>query len=264
MDADVPQCARGRRLVSEQPGAGSVWPALFVLVALTLVTQLVNLAWNAQQHFASIALSSSLVIVVATTLLAAPGLWLGGKVGLGAPLLEAIIVRRAGSRGVFLEHAGLAVALGLAMGALLLILRVALEPYLPAELPDLGHRGFVGSVLVAVSAAVTEEVWLRLGVMGIVAWLLVRALGHTEVTPPSAWPAIAIAALVFAAIHLPQLSSAGAASSLGVLGTLFGNTLVGILCGWLYWRRSLIAAILAHFATDLVLHVLPVFLPLNT
>jgi membrane protease YdiL (CAAX protease family) len=41
---------------------------------------------------------------------------------------------------------------------------------------------------------------------------------------------------------------------------MLGNTLVGIACGWLYWQRGLIAAILAHFSIDLVLHVVPALL----
>ena len=34
------------------------------------------------------------------------------------------------------------------------------------------------------------------------------------------------------------------------------NSLAGIAFGWLYWRRGLEAAMIAHFAADLVLHVL--------
>lgn len=30
--------------------------------------------------------------------------------------------------------------------------------------------------------------------------------------------------------------------------------------GWLFWKRGLVAAILAHFAVDTVLHVLPALL----
>jgi membrane protease YdiL (CAAX protease family) len=78
-----------------------------------------------------------------------------------------------------------------------------------------------------------------------------------------AWAAIVLAALAFGAIHLPQLSAAGAASPVGITATMLGNTLVGIICGWLFWQRGLIAAILAHFSIDLVLHVLPTLLPFS-
>lgn len=57
-------------------------------------------------------------------------------------------------------------------------------------------------------------------------------------------------------MHVPQLVAAGAASLLSVSGTVLGNTLVGTFYSWLYWRHSLIAAILGHFSVDVVLHVL--------
>lgn len=45
--------------------------------------------------------------------------------------------------------------------------------------------------------------------------------------------------------------------TIGIVATIIGNTLVGTVCGWIFWQRSLIAAILTHFSVDLVLHVLP-------
>lgn len=48
--------------------------------------------------------------------------------------------------------------------------------------------------------------------------------------------------------------------AVGFGATMPGNTLVGIVCGWLFWQRGLIAAIVAHFSIDFVLHVLPAIL----
>ena len=42
-------------------------------------------------------------------------------------------------------------------------------------------------------------------------------------------------------------------------GTILGNTAVGILYGWCYWKRSLVSAMVAHFAVDIMIHVLPAF-----
>jgi membrane protease YdiL (CAAX protease family) len=151
----------------------------------------------------------------------------------------------------------LATALGLVIGALLWGLRILLAPYLPAELPELGHRGVLGGLFVSVSAAIGEEVWLRLGVMTLLAWLIKRAVGHAELRPAVAWTAIGLAAFLFGLIHLPQLAAAGAASQAAVAATILGNMLVATAFGWLYWKRSLIAAIVAHFAVDVVLHVIP-------
>jgi len=34
------------------------------------------------------------------------------------------------------------------------------------------------------------------------------------------------------------------------------NGLVGIVFGWLYWKRGLEAAMVSHFAADIILHLL--------
>ena len=154
----------------------------------------------------------------------------------------------------------LAAGIGLPLGLLLWLLRLATADLLPPELPDLGHRGVSGGLLVSISAAIGEEVWLRLGAMTILSWALVRALGQHDLTPRIAWTAIVFSALAFGAIHLPQLAAAGAATSIGITGTMLGNTLVGIACGWLFWKHGIISAIAAHFVIDVVLHVIPALL----
>ncbi|MEE8261000.1 MAG: hypothetical protein V3R83_00835 [Gammaproteobacteria bacterium] len=138
---------------------------LLALLSLTLITQLASLAYNAEQSFASIFVPSVLAVCVITIPLAALGLWLGEQVGLGARLPTDLLMRRPGSGRNLLGDAKLAVALGLTVGGLLLMLRIATAPYLPPELPELGHRGALGGLLVSASAAVGEEIWLRLGVM---------------------------------------------------------------------------------------------------
>jgi hypothetical protein len=37
---------------------------------------------------------------------------------------------------------------------------------------------------------------------------------------------------------------------------LGANGLVGVVFGWLYWRYGLLAAMIAHFSADVVLHTL--------
>jgi hypothetical protein len=238
----------------------SIWLPLLVLVSLTLVTQLVSVSFTSDKDFAHIFLPSATALLLISTPLAALGLSLGPKIGLGVPLLTALLARRPGALRQVVKVATPAAGIGLSVGLLLLLLRLATVDLLPPELPELGHRGAVGGLLVSISAAIGEEVWVRLGVLTILAWILVRALGQHELTPGLAWIAIVVSALAFGAIHLPQLAAAGAATSIGIIATMLGNSLVGIACGWLFWKHGIISAIVAHFATDLVLHVVPALL----
>ena len=224
------------------------------------MSQLVSVAFTSDKSFAEIFLPSTIVLLLVSTPLAALGLSLGSRVGLGAPLLSALIMRSPGASRQVVRVTALAAGIGVSLGLFLWLLRLATADLQPPELPDLGHRGVTGGLLVSISAAIAEEVWLRLGVMTILAWILVRSLGHQDLTPRIAWTAIAVSSLAFGAIHLPQLMAAGAATSFGIAGTMLGNILVGIVCGWLYWKHGIISAIVAHFAIDVVLHVIPALL----
>ena len=236
------------------------WLPLLVLVSLTLVAQLASVSYTSTQSFSAILLPSTAALLAVTVPLAALGLWLGTRIGLGTPLLTALLTRSPNARRQLVRDALLAAGLGLSVGMFLWILRIVSAQFLPPDLPELGHRGAVGGLLVSIGAAIGEEVWLRLGVMTTLAWLIMRASGQFVLRPQVAWTAIVIAALGFGAIHLPQLAAAGAANTAGITATMLGNTLVGIVCGWLFWQRGLIAAILAHFSIDFVLHVLPALL----
>jgi len=230
---------------------------LIILVLLTILTQLISVAYTAEQSFSAVFLPSFVALMIVTIPLAALGLRLGLQVGLGTPLLTALISRQPGAGQRLLNDLALAMAAGLAIGAFLWLLRIATLPYLPPEIPALGHRGVVGGLLVTTSAAIGEEVWMRLGVMSILAWSLSRVFRQPELTSRLAWAAIVISALAFGLIHIPQLVAANAANTIGIVATMLGNLLVGTVCGWFFWRRSLIAAILAHFFVDLMLHVFP-------
>jgi hypothetical protein len=157
------------------------------------------------------------------------------------------------------RDASLACVLGVAQGGLLLLIRQISKPYLPAEIPDYGHRGVLGGLSVSFGAAVAEEVWFRLGLMTLMIWCVVRFSGDRTTRPLVAWTIIVFTSVAFGMAHLPQLMSYGAGSPFAIGGTVIGNTAVGILYGWCYWKRSLVAAMVAHFVVDIVIHVLPAF-----
>ena len=53
----------------------------------------------------------------------------------------------------------------------------------------------------------------------------------------------------------PKMAAVLPLTALVVARALVLNGLGGIIFGWLYWKRGLLAAMLAHFSTDVVLHV---------
>jgi membrane protease YdiL (CAAX protease family) len=70
------------------------------------------------------------------------------------------------------------------------------------------------------------------------------------------WIAMVLATLLFGAVHLPQAAELGGALPASVVAyVLLGNGLGGLVFGWLYWKRGLLAAATAHFTVDVVLYV---------
>ncbi|OYR58478.1 hypothetical protein DJ70_03035 [Halorubrum halodurans] len=111
---------------------------------------------------------------------------------------------------------------------------------------------------------ITEEILLRWGVMAPIAFVLwrVRAAvggGHdagTGTGTPSAattWVAIVASAVLFGLGHLPALASSVELSAALVVRTVLLNGVVGVALGWLFWRRSLEAAMVAHAAFHVAL-----------
>lgn len=231
---------------------------LLVLVLLTIILQLAQLYYTLKfdpentLSFQSVLIPSISALVLITVPLASLGLYFGNRTNLGAPLLTDLLMGRRGSVHKLISDATLAIPLGLGTG--ILLLPILLSTW-PSEIPPLGRWGVVGGLWVSAGAAVGEEVWIRLGVMTMLMRFAMRLLGHSELKPSVAWSIILLSSIIFGLIHLPGLIEYGAFSLLTVFASMLGNGFVGILYGWMYWRRSLIAAILAHFSVDVVLHV---------
>lgn len=241
------------------PGS-SPWALFLGLYALTLVAQFTSLAFGRsqlQQGLSSMLLPSLAYL----SLLTLPAIWvglrLGPSLGLGAPRFAALLARRQGSVRALFRDVAVAGIAGLLLGAAFLALRFAVQPLLPAALPEPGFRGVLGGAAVSFGAAVGEEVWFRLGLMTLLVWLAVRLGGKRQPSGAVVWGVITISALGFGLAHVPQMVAYGVTAPAAVASTVLGNVAVGILYGWCYWRRGLLAAMIAHFSVDIVLHSLP-------
>ena len=142
---------------------------------------------------------------------------------------------------------GAAAALLLAIGYVLIGDRWTLRPIHP---PPIWM-----AALASPGAGIYEEIWFRLGAMTLVAWLLKQLTGRSGSAPGILWTANLVAALLFGAAHLPLASGLAPLTPSLIAAVLVGNGCVGIACGWLYWRRGLVAAMIAHTTADLVLKV---------
>lgn len=191
------------------------------------------------------------------------GLWAARRVGWKAPLTEALC-RREPIAPLLTGNLLIPVILGLLAGLAMMLLDLAW--FLP-KLPELQtlNRSFAQRAPVSYGAlatlygAVTEELLLRLFVMSLIALLLKTIAGkrseRTEIQIMILWAANIVAALLFGLGHLPAAKVLLPMTPLLVVRTLLLNSVVGVLCGWLFARKGLEFAMLAHGCADVVLHV---------
>jgi Type II CAAX prenyl endopeptidase Rce1-like len=145
-----------------------------------------------------------------------------------------------------------AAALGIGMGLVLAGVDAAIAPHLGAQFAAATAAASKDGVTVlaigVLYGGLTEEVILRWGVMTFIAWGLVAILGRQRLTT-AIKIAIIVAAGIFAAAHLPALSAQVELTPPLILRTLLINAAAGLVYGWLFWRRHLEAAMVAHAAT---------------
>lgn len=194
-------------------------------------------------------------LLVFSGLMAAVGVWCAPAVGLDAPLLRSRLAgQRVGRR--LLGLLPTAVLWGTLSAAVLLVLSLAFKSHLPTggAFPDMPVWR---TATAAFYGAIVEELLCRWGLLTLFAFLLAK-LGVSRTA--GFWVANVMAALAFAALHLPAALALGMRPTPLVLGYLLvANSLVGLVCGWLFRRRGLESAMLAHGSADLWLHtVFPV------
>jgi membrane protease YdiL (CAAX protease family) len=180
-------------------------------------------------------------------------------VALGAAFAHRVALHSAiaGSRQARLSPM-LAVISGIAVAVAIVVVDAAIAPALGDAWASVRGRQDASPILPALLVGalyggIAEELMMRWGVMSLSAWALLR--GFRTRDPAGAVPssilvcATAVSALAFAAAHLPALSQQVELSLPIVLRTLALNGAAGLVYGWLCWRHSLEAAMLAHATT---------------
>ena len=181
-------------------------------------------------------------------LLAALAAWTGVKLapalGLRAPVFEAAATGRPISPAL-----GSQLPSGLVAGMLGGILLFVTNRLAPASLAQAAGRFNPPLLARMLYGGITEELLLRWGFMTALVWLAWRFLQRRRGAPRPgyAWLAIVASALLFGAGHLPAASALVGRLDVEIAVFVTGaNTAFGLLFGYLFWRRGLESAMVAH------------------
>jgi hypothetical protein len=197
------------------------------------------------------------------------GLWAASKLGLGTPLIAAVLTRRPVPEKT-LSTLFIAFALGTATALVLMMLdRLVFTPIPSVAL--LIHNAEIGGakpsawqgLLASFYGAASEEILLRLGVLSVLALAFrtiarkMRAANRELAMPPGVfWTANFVAALLFGLGHLPATAALAPLSAALIIRAVVLNGTAGIVFGALYRRYGLEWAMTSHFGVDIVVHVL--------
>jgi membrane protease YdiL (CAAX protease family) len=186
------------------------------------------------------------------------GLVLGNKVGLKAPIFRKWVYRE-GNAQFSLKWVIYGVVLAISANLLVIIIdRFVFLRYLPELKSEAIQNAWWEGLLAVFYGGLVEEFMARLFVMTVAVWIAMKLFskGHT-IHPSIYWFGIIFAGLVFGALHLPATSMAfGGLTTLLVIRGLLLNLIVAIVFGYLYWKKGLEYAVIAHILSDIILHVL--------
>ncbi len=152
----------------------------------------------------------------------------------------------------------LSAGLGAGAGIAIVLAEAVFAPAAPAEAA--GGDATVAAVLSSVPlrflyGGLTEELLLRWGFMSLVAFGLWKTVGRGTARPSDRLlgVSVVIAAVVFGIGHLPTAAVLyGGLSADVVVWIVAGNAIGGLAFGWLFWRRSLEAAMIGHVFAHVV------------
>jgi membrane protease YdiL (CAAX protease family) len=242
------------------------WITFSVLLGINALLAFVTFAFGLQKEFLAgqemlpelvhvpawvLGLANAGMIVVMYGIAGALGLWLGQKAGLPG-------VYRAGAG--WRNWVWMPLALGLIVGVLMVIgdrVFAALGCW-----DGFAHPSFPMSLIASATAGIGEEIVFRGLAMGLWAFLLNLLLRRSGHTATALWIANVVAALAFAAGHLPTSMRLFDVQSplelpVSVLADLMVlNGMVALVAGERYMRGGLVAAMGVHFWADIVWHVI--------
>lgn len=181
------------------------------------------------------------------------GLFTAPNVGLAAPVAEAVVAGR--PWWLLLRRQLWPAFLGALLGAFVLGIYGLLQPWLMPALVAAAQATPMPLLVRVLYGGITEELLLRWGGMSLLVWLLWRfgQRGQGQPQPGVVWIGNLLAALGFGLGHLPIVATLGVAYTLPlVVAIVLGNAMVSLVYGWLYWKKGLEAAMLAHAGTHLL------------
>lgn len=175
------------------------------------------------------------------------------KVNLSVPNISAALNIKP-SNITWAEQLRSGILLGIIAGVLITIVGLVFRSSLPQEFVALGEKMKVTPIARFGYGGFTEEILMRYGFMTLIVWVIYKIT--KQLKPHTYWLGIIIATFLFAFGHFPVVYNAVKNPSIALLSyVLIGNASAGIFFGWLYWKKGLEAAFIAHIFAHIIMMI---------
>lgn len=193
-----------------------------------------------------ILINPAMMVMVAVLI----GTFLHDKVKLSSPIIKSLVTKSSKyDIGSILKFGVLG---GVLAGVLITISSAIFTPYLPTAMVELAENIDVTLANRFLYGGITEEIMLRFGLMTLVVWIVSKIL--TAESSIIYWIGIIISSIVFGLGHLPIVfQTVTDPSVLLIIYVIVGNSLGGFIFGWLYWKKGLESAMIAHIFAHIVM-----------
>lgn len=184
------------------------------------------------------------------------GTWAAKRVGLRAPLVDALL--SGDPLTPILRPQLLAAIVGsVGVAGVIFIYTLLQLQWMPADAAD--NPVTLPLLTRVLYGGITEEILVRWGVMSLVVWGAMRLSRQSSPSTALMLIGVTVSALLFGLLHLPAAIAFGMATPPLMILVVVGNALSAIIFGVLFWRYGLESAIAAH----ILAHLWIVFVVLN-
>ena len=240
------------------------WKLFVILLIASFITSLMVLPYTLALSPALAKVFTPLVLIaqliqslVIFSIAIFMGLYLYKRVGFNLPILEGCLEGK--EVGNYLKSIlGISIGLGVLSSIIIVFLSFLFTPVSSIFQNASKSVPIWKAFLACFYGGIGEEILLRLFLMTLIVWIIykIRKTADGKPTVKGIWLAIIISAVIFGLGHLPITGTITSITPLIVFRAVLLNGIAGIIFGWLYWKKGLESAMIAHFSADIVLQVI--------
>jgi membrane protease YdiL (CAAX protease family) len=239
------------------------WKLFFILLFTCVITSMLVIPYSLALTSSEIEFSAILLLLTAAQNLVLFsvatffGLFFSKRIGMGMPILQNALEGKNQTKelkSIIVPS----ICLGILAGVLIVLLSIPFNKLIPEFNLSGGAVSAWKALLASFYGGIAEEILLRLFLVSLLVWLTFKIKKTKDGRPTNLgiWLSIIVASVIFGLGHLPTTAQITSLTGIVVMRAIVLNGVGGIIFGWLYWKKGLESAMIAHFSADIVLHII--------